>query len=71
MESWLEVMRPQVVRLAGQELHLDAGERIHTEISCKYTGAQISALAVAAGFTEVGRYHDAQGFFADALWSVG
>jgi L-histidine Nalpha-methyltransferase len=71
MESWLEVVRPQQVRLAGQVVRLAAGERLHTEISCKYTGAQISGLAAAAGFAEVGRFHDAQGWFADALWSAG
>ncbi len=71
MESWLELLRPQEVRLAGRVVRLAAGERIRTEISCKYTGAQISALAAAARFTEVARFQDARGWFADALWSAG
>lgn len=71
MESWLELVRPQEVRLGGRVVRLAAGERIRTEISCKYTGGQITRLAAAAGFAEVGRFHDAQGWFADALWSVG
>jgi dimethylhistidine N-methyltransferase len=70
MESWLVSDRRQVVRVAGRAFAFAAGERIHTEISCKYTAAQIGAFAAAAGFAEVGRFHDGRGWFADALWRV-
>jgi dimethylhistidine N-methyltransferase len=70
MESWLESLRDQTVDLAGVPIHLGAGERIHTEISCKYTDGQISGFALAAGFSEVDRFRDASGWFADALWRV-
>ncbi|MCM2333755.1 MAG: L-histidine N(alpha)-methyltransferase [Anaeromyxobacteraceae bacterium] len=70
MESWLESTRAQRVRIGGVTLDLLAGERIHTEISCKYTGSQVAALAAGAGFAEVGRFTDRAGWFADALWSA-
>jgi len=68
MESWLESLRAQTVHVAGRAFRLEAGERIHTEISCKYTGVAISAFAEGAGFAEVARFHDPLAWFADALW---
>ena len=70
MESWLEVMRPQKIRLAGLEFRLEAGERIHTEISRSTPMRRFSWLAERSGFAEVVRYRDARGYFADALWRV-
>jgi len=70
MESWLESTCRQVVRVGGRAFAFEPGERIHTEISCKYTPAGITRYAGAAGFDEVGRYQDAAGWFADALWRV-
>jgi L-histidine N-alpha-methyltransferase len=71
MESWLESRRRQTVHLAGRAIELGAGERIHTEISCKYTPAQVAAFARDAGFTQVADYCDARRWFVDALWRVG
>jgi L-histidine Nalpha-methyltransferase len=71
MESWLESARRQTVHLAGRAFALEAGERIHTEISCKYTRRRVSRFAREAGFVEVARFEDARGWFLDALWSVG
>jgi L-histidine Nalpha-methyltransferase len=68
MESWLESTRDQVVRVGGRAFAFAAGERIHTEISCKYSVAQITAFAAAAGFTPVGRWSDRSRWFLDALW---
>jgi L-histidine Nalpha-methyltransferase len=68
MESWLVSTRRQEVHLGPAVVALARGERIHTEISCKYTGAQIAALAAAAGFAEVARWTDGAGWFVDALW---
>jgi L-histidine Nalpha-methyltransferase len=70
MESWLESTRSQVVRLAGRRYRFAPGERIHTEISCKYSDAQVTAFGADAGFTEVGRFSDPDRWFADALWRV-
>jgi dimethylhistidine N-methyltransferase len=68
MESWLEATRAQVVRVGGRTFELEAGERIHTEISCKYTERQIASFAADAGFTEVARFHDRRRWFTDLLW---
>lgn len=68
MESWLESTRAQQVRLGPGTLAFGAGERIQTEISCKYTLAQMAAFAEGAGFTEVGNFTDRRKWFVDALW---
>lgn len=68
MESWLESLRDQEVRVGARAFRFARGERIHTEISCKYTAAQLDAFAAGAGFREVRRLTDRQGWFADALW---
>ena len=70
MESWLESTRRQTVRVGRASHAFQAGERIHTEISCKYTGAHIADFAAGAGFAEAGRFTDRDGWFADALWRV-
>jgi dimethylhistidine N-methyltransferase len=71
MESWLCSQRRQFVQVAGRFFRFEAGECIHTEISCKYREGDITAFAAAAGFEEVGRYRDRRRWFADALWRVG
>lgn len=70
MESWLVSTREQVVRVAGQPFALREGEALQTEISWKYTEDQVDALARAAGFEEIARFHDDARWFADALWRV-
>jgi L-histidine N-alpha-methyltransferase len=70
MESWLEPRRAVEVHLGGRTLRLAAGQRIHTEISCKYAPAQIDAFAVDAGFEAVRSFTDRRGWFVDALWRV-
>jgi L-histidine Nalpha-methyltransferase len=70
MESWLESTRRQVVRFGGAAFGFSAGERIHTEISCKYTLPRVSALARDARFREEDHLVDARGWFVDALWTV-
>ena len=71
MESWLRSRRRQDVRVAGRRFRLEAGECVHTEISCKYREEDVTSFAAAAGFEEVGRYRDRRRWFADALWRVG
>jgi dimethylhistidine N-methyltransferase len=70
MESWLESTRRQVVHVDGRPFAFQRGERIHTEISCKYTDAQVAAFAREAGFAQVARFEDSQRWFVDALWRV-
>ena len=61
---------PEVVHVDGRPFAFQPGERIHTEISCKYTDAHVAAFAREAGFAEVARFEDAQRWFVDALWRV-
>jgi L-histidine N-alpha-methyltransferase len=71
MESWLESLRRQEVRVAGRAFVFEAGERIHTEISCKYDLGRIETLRRAGGFAPVGLFQDERRRFADALWRKG
>jgi dimethylhistidine N-methyltransferase len=71
MESWLESTRRQVVHVAGRAIALRGGERIHTEISCKYDRAAIDGLRRAAGFREEALLRLGRRGFADALWRAG
>ena len=50
IEMHLESLYAQFVRIAGRRFNFAPGETIHTEISCKYTVAEFSALAREAGF---------------------
>ncbi len=71
MESWLRSRSRRVVRVAGHSFRLEAGERIHTEISCKYREGDVADIARSAGVEEVDRFRDRRHWFVDALWRVG
>ncbi len=66
VEMYLESLREQEVRidLLGLRLRFDAGERIHTENSHKYTVARGRAMLQAAGFEVVRTFTDQQSWFA-------
>jgi len=46
----LESLRAQTVTVSGRTFAFGAGERMHTENSCKYSVAEFQRLAQAAGF---------------------
>jgi uncharacterized SAM-dependent methyltransferase len=52
MEIYLESLRAQVVtlRMAGMKVKFDAGERIHTENSYKYTLQMVESMLCVSGF---------------------
>ncbi|HUN90054.1 MAG TPA: L-histidine N(alpha)-methyltransferase [Terriglobales bacterium] len=66
MEMYLESMRPQVVnlRLLNTRIHLDKGERIHTENSYKFTRSIVQAILDMAGFVPERTWTDEKGWFA-------
>ncbi|HUL60060.1 MAG TPA: L-histidine N(alpha)-methyltransferase [Anaeromyxobacteraceae bacterium] len=68
MESWLVSRRRQRVTVAGHAFAFEAGEAIHTEISCKYREADVAAFAREAGFEELDLLCDERRWFCDALW---
>jgi L-histidine N-alpha-methyltransferase len=70
MVSWLECLRTHDLHVSGRTFRLLAGERIRTEISCKYVPAAIEELGGRAGFERVGTFRDSRGWFEDALWRV-
>jgi L-histidine Nalpha-methyltransferase len=66
MEMFLESTRPQVVHLRqlGTRIHLNKGERIHTENSYKFTQPIVDAILEMAGFTREQTWMDAKRWFA-------
>jgi len=66
MEIHLESTRPQVVHLRqlGTRIHLNKGERIHTENSYKFTPPIVDAILDMAGFVRERTWMDEEGWFA-------
>jgi L-histidine N-alpha-methyltransferase len=63
IEMHLQARHATTVRWAGGERHFLAGERIHTENSAKWQPADFEVLLQQAGFAQVQRWTDAQGWF--------
>lgn len=63
IEMHLEARAATTVRWPGGERRFEAGERIHTENSHKWTPAGFAALLRDAGFAEVQHWTDPQGWF--------
>jgi dimethylhistidine N-methyltransferase len=63
IEMHLEARVTQTVRWPGGERRFEAGERMHTENSCKYRPGDFEALLHDAGFRGVRRWTDARGWF--------
>ncbi len=65
----LESRREQTVNVSalGLSVAFRAGERIHTENSYKYSPAELSELALAAGFTLTRTWLDAGERFSSNL----
>jgi dimethylhistidine N-methyltransferase len=68
IEMHLEAREAIDVSWPGGARHFAAGERIHTENSCKYTPSAFADLLVAAGFEAPRRWTDRQGWFA-VFWA--
>lgn len=60
VDSFLEARErmPVEVRAAGLRVEIEAGERIHTESSFKYTDDEIANLTATAGFERAAVWHD-------------
>lgn len=71
IEMYLESLTEQTVSAAGEHIQFAAGERIHTEISCKYSLASFTALATAAGLNVRQCWQDRENLFAVFLLSAG
>ena len=71
IEMYLESMTEQTVTAARERLQFAAGERIHTEISCKYSLASFAALAASAGLNVRECWRDNDDLFAVFLLDAG
>jgi dimethylhistidine N-methyltransferase len=69
IEMHLEARSLQAVRLDGETRVFEAGERIHTENSYKYTPDEFETLIACAGFSTVRRWQDPRGDFA-VFWAA-
>ena len=68
IEMHLEAREAVAVAWPGGKRRFAAGERIHTENSCKYTVEQFAALLEAAGFAAPLHWTDIAGWFA-VFWA--
>lgn len=68
IEMHLEARTELAVRWPGGERRFRAGERIHTENSCKYTPGGFATLLAEAGFTQTRHWTDERGWFA-VFWA--
>jgi L-histidine Nalpha-methyltransferase len=64
IEMHLEAREALTVRWPGGERRFTAGERIHTENSCKYTVESFDALLHRAGYTQTRCWTDERAWFA-------
>jgi dimethylhistidine N-methyltransferase len=65
VEIYIRSLADQIVTVAGRAIRFAAGERIHTEDSCKYALGEFQRLAAHAGFGAVRSWTD-----EDRLFSV-
>lgn len=64
----LEARESLSVIWPGGVRNFDAGERIHTENSCKYTVEDFASLLTEAGFSSTRHWTDERGWFA-VFWA--
>jgi len=69
IEMHLESARDQTVSWPGGERRFSAGERLHTENSCKWTTEGFESLLRAAGFHPSAHWSDAKGWFS-VFWAT-
>lgn len=69
--SYLVSEKAQTVQIKALDMTVpfDYGEIIHTEISRKFTRAQIEQLARRTGFSVAGWFTDANGYFVDVVFA--
>ena len=68
IEMHLQATTDNTVHWPGHERHFNAGERIHTENSYKYTIEGMTQLLTQAGLSHVQHWTDAQGWFG-VFWA--
>ena len=69
IEMHLIARAAHTVSVAGQHVHFDRGESIHTENSYKYAPDRMAAMIAEGGWTRLRAWSDPDGLFA--LWLLG
>ncbi|MCF0075268.1 L-histidine N(alpha)-methyltransferase [Dyadobacter sp. CY261] len=73
-KSYLISLQEQVVRFRLQDrtdcIYFQKYETIFTEISQKYSLAELEKMARMAGFEVIQNYYDANGWFVDMVWEA-
>lgn len=64
IEMHLESLAAQTVNVGGRRFAFAAGERLHTENSCKYSVAEFRQLAQSAGYTAENVWVDGEALFS-------
>ena len=72
VQSTLVSTEPQTVHVGflGRSFDFDAWEAVHTEVSRKFTLAEIESYATRGGFEVVRHFSDANGWFVDTMLRV-
>jgi dimethylhistidine N-methyltransferase len=70
IEIYIKSLADQIVTVAGRAIRFAAGERIHTEYSCKYSVAEFQHLAARAGFRPLRHWTDRGDLFSVHLLAV-
>lgn len=71
IEIYIRSLADQVVTVAGRAIRFTAGERIHTEDSCKYSIEEFRRLATRAGFRPEHHWTDEDALFSVHLLTAG
>ena len=58
------------IEALGQSFHFQQNELVHTELSKKYSLAEIEDLAAESGFVVEKNFFDSRHYFTDSLWRV-
>jgi L-histidine Nalpha-methyltransferase len=69
-KSYLVSSRNQTVRIDNSEIHFKEGEWVYTEISQKYSSADIKELALNSGFSVLKNLTDKKHWFVDSIWTA-
>lgn len=71
MESYIESKKNQTVKIKSldMEIEFSEGEKIHTEISRKYTTEKVRELAEKTGFKKLSDYYNSEKNFVLSLWT--
>lgn len=71
IEIYIRSRADQIVTVAGRAIRFAAGERIHTEDSCKYTIGEFQRLAARGGFRPGPHWTDRDALFSVHLLEAG